>query len=340
MFPGDRMDEPHMEEDFADDKECIMEDFANYASSSLDMDSSTEESIASNQYLLDKDRVNFHAGSARQPPDMTRLYLNEIGSAGLLNASDEVDFSRRARKGDAEGRRLMIVSNLRLVVKIARRYINRGLALLDLIQEGNLGLMRAVEKYDPERGFRFSTYATWWIRQTIERAIMNQSRTVRLPIHVLKELNTCLKISREYLLATDREPSAEQLSQLMDRRVEDVKRVLSYNERIVSADKPVSPGQELTLLDTVPEAAEREPNAMLHEQGIRENVGAWLHMLNAKQSEVIVRRFGFHGHECRTLEEVGKEIGLTRERVRQIQLEALQKLREIAKERGFTKDCI
>lgn len=339
MFPGDRMDEQHMEEDLVDDKECIMEDFAEYSSAPLDLDDAAAEDATPTQCPRDMNRMKLSAGSVRQPPDMTRLYLNDIGSAALLSATDEVDYSRRARKGDPEGRRVMIVSNLRLVVKVARRYINRGLTLLDLIQEGNLGLMRAVEKYDPERGFRFSTYATWWIRQTIERAIMNQARIVRLPIHVLKELNTCLKVSREYMAAHDREPSAEQLSQLMDKPLAEVKRVLSYNERIVSMDVEQSQVQEQSLHESMPESPESAPTEILQSDLMRDNVSAWLHMLNAKQSEVIVRRFGFHGHECRTLEEVGREIGLTRERVRQIQLEALEKLREIARERGFTKDC-
>jgi len=279
-------------------------------------------------------------GSAgcRQTPDMTRLYLNDIGSAQLLSAEEEVEYSRRARAGDTEGRRIMVVSNLRLVVKIARRYVNRGLGFLDLVQEGNLGLLRAVEKYDPERGFRFSTYATWWIRQTIERAIMNQARVIRLPIHILKELNIYLKTTREFSRVHDQEPSVKQLSQLMLKPVDDVERLLSYNERLVTSD-PQNPGQESSILEQVPGAPDSAPMEILHDDGVRETVDAWLHMLSAKHIDVIARRFGFLGFECRTLEEVGQEIGLTRERVRQIQLEALEKLREIAREQGITKDC-
>lgn len=274
----------------------------------------------------------------RHAPDMTRLYLNDIGAAQLLSADEEIAYSRMARAGDTEGRRVMVISNLRLVVKIARRYVNRGLGFLDLVQEGNLGLLRAVEKYDPELGFRFSTYATWWIRQTIERAIMNQARVIRLPIHVLKELNIYLKTLREFSRVHDHEPSVEQLSQLMRKPVEEVKRLLSYNERLVTSD-PQNPGKESGILELVPDCPDSTPMEMLHDDGVRERVGAWLNMLSAKHIDVIARRFGFLGFECRTLEEVGQEIGLTRERVRQIQLEALEKLREIAREQGFTKDC-
>ncbi|MES3006264.1 MAG: RNA polymerase sigma factor RpoS [Pseudomonadota bacterium] len=275
----------------------------------------------------------------RHAPDMTRLYLNDIGTGRLLSADEEVEFSRRARAGDREGRRVMIVSNLRLVVKIARRYVNRGLAFLDLVQEGNLGLLRAVEKYDPERGFRFSTYATWWIRQTIERAIMNQARVIRLPIHVLKDLNVYLKTSREFSRQNDQDPSVEQLSQLMSKSTDEVKRLLAYNERQVTSEGPQSVGQDVDVLEQVPDRSDSAPHQILHDDGVRETVDAWLQMLSAKHIEVIARRFGFMGHECGTLEEVGQEIGLTRERVRQIQLEALEKLREIAREQGITKDC-
>lgn len=171
--------------------------------------------------------------------DATQLYLGEIGFSPLLTAEEEVFFARRALRGDVAARRRMIESNLRLVVKISRRYNNRGLALLDLIEEGNLGLIRAVEKFDPERGFRFSTYATWWIRQTIERAIMNQTRTIRLPIHIVKELNVYLRTARELAHVLDHEPSAEEIAGELDKPVEDVSRMLKLNERITSVDTPL-----------------------------------------------------------------------------------------------------
>lgn len=182
--------------------------------------------------------------------DATQLYLNEIGFSPLLTPEEEVHFARLAQKGDPAGRKRMIESNLRLVVKIARRYVNRGLSLLDLIEEGNLGLIRAVEKFDPERGFRFSTYATWWIRQTIERAIMNQTRTIRLPIHVVKELNVYLRAARELTQKLDHEPSAEEIANLLEKPVGEVKRMLGLNERVSSVDVSLGPDSDKTLLDT------------------------------------------------------------------------------------------
>lgn len=267
--------------------------------------------------------------------DATQLYLNEIGFSPLLTAEEEVYYARKALRGDAAARKRMIESNLRLVVKIARRYVSRGLALLDLIEEGNLGLIRAVEKFDPERGFRFSTYATWWIRQTIERAIMNQTRTIRLPIHVVKELNVYLRASRELAQKLDHEPSAEEIANLLEKPVEDVERMLGLNERVTSVDTPIGPSSEKTLVDTIPDQQESDPAELLQDKDLFDSINRWLGELPDKQCEVVSRRFGLRGYEASTLEEVGREIGLTRERVRQIQVDALKRLREVMENQGL-----
>lgn len=267
--------------------------------------------------------------------DATQLYLNEIGFSPLLSAEEEVFFARKSLKGCEASRKRMIESNLRLVVKISRRYVNRGLALLDLIEEGNLGLIRAVEKFDPERGFRFSTYATWWIRQTIERAIMNQTRTIRLPIHVVKELNVYLRAARELSQKLDHEPSPEEIANLLDRPVADVERMLALNERVTSMDAPIGSSSDKTVVDTVADQEVSDPVELLQENDLSQSLDGWLEELSEKQREVIARRFGLRGHETSTLEEVGREIGLTRERVRQIQVEALKRLRDILGKQGL-----
>ena len=278
--------------------------------------------------------------SLQKTLDATQIYLNEIGFSPLLTPQEEVHFARLAMRGDAAGRKRMIESNLRLVVKIARRYINRGLSLLDLIEEGNLGLIRAVEKFDPERGFRFSTYATWWIRQTIERAIMNQTRTIRLPIHVVKELNVYLRAARELTQKLDHEPSAEEIAELLDKPVDDVKRMLGLNERVTSVDTPLGPDSDKSILDTIPDVHVSDPAELLQDNNMRESISEWLNELTEKQREVVARRFGLRGYEAATLEEVGREIGLTRERVRQIQVEALRRLRDIMERNGLTGESI
>ncbi|MFV0455266.1 MAG: RNA polymerase sigma factor RpoS [Pseudomonas sp.] len=272
--------------------------------------------------------------------DATQLYLNEIGFSPLLTPEEEVHFARLAQKGDPAGRKRMIESNLRLVVKIARRYINRGLSLLDLVEEGNLGLIRAVEKFDPERGFRFSTYATWWIRQTIERAIMNQTRTIRLPIHVVKELNVYLRAARELTQKLDHEPSPEEIAHLLERPVGEVKRMLGLNERVTSVDVSLGPDTDKTLLDTLTDERPSDPCELLLDDDLATSIDRWLSDLTEKQRDVVIRRFGLRGHESCTLEEVGKEIGLTRERVRQIQVEALKRLREIFERNGLSSDAL
>ncbi|QFU75532.1 RNA polymerase sigma factor RpoS [Halioglobus maricola] len=272
--------------------------------------------------------------------DATQLYLNEIGYSPLLTADEEKFYARLARSGDDSGRKRMIESNLRLVVKISRRYINRGLTLLDLIEEGNLGLIRAVEKFDPERGFRFSTYATWWIRQTIERAIMNQTRTIRLPIHVVKELNVYLRAARELTQKLDHEPTAEEIADMLDKPAADVKRLLRLNERVTSVDTPVGPDSDKTVVDTIADAHETDPSELLQDSDIKDSIAAWLDELSEKQREVVSRRFGLRGYESSTLEEVGREIGLTRERVRQIQVEALKRLRGIMENQGLSGESL
>ena len=272
--------------------------------------------------------------------DPTRIYLSEIGASKLLTAEEEVYYARLAQKGDEAGRKRMIESNLRLVVKIARRYMNRGLALLDLIEEGNLGLIRAVEKFDPERGFRFSTYATWWIRQTIERAIMNQTRTIRLPIHVVKEINVYLRAARQLSQSMDHEPSAEDIAELLDKPVSEVKRMFGLNERVTSVDVPYGKDAEKPLLDSLPDEAVKDPTETLQNDGVNAHIDKWLNKLNDKQREVVERRFGLHGYENSTLEQVANELGVTRERVRQIQIDALRRLRNILEQDGYSIDTI
>ncbi|MCC5451466.1 RNA polymerase sigma factor RpoS [Rheinheimera sp. UJ51] len=282
----------------------------------------------------------FVRDDSQKSMDATQIYLGEIGFSPLLSAEEEVYFSRLSLKGDQAARKRMIESNLRLVVKIARRYINRGLALLDLIEEGNLGLIRAVEKFDPERGFRFSTYATWWIRQTIERAIMNQTRTIRLPIHVVKELNIYLRAARELSQKLDHEPTAEEIAASLDKPVEDVRKMLKLNEKITSVDVPVAGASEKQLLDVIADEKELGPELELQDQDIKQHLVIWLEELNPKQREVLARRFGLLGYEPSTLEDVGREIGLTRERVRQIQVEALRRLREIVTHQGLNIETL
>jgi RNA polymerase nonessential primary-like sigma factor len=272
--------------------------------------------------------------------DATRLYLSEIGFSPLLNAREEIQFARRARRGDRRARQRMIESNLRLVVKIARRYTNRGMALLDLIEEGNLGLIRAVEKFDPDRGFRFSTYATWWIRQTVERALMNQLRTVRLPIHVVKEINSCLRAARRLAQKLDHEPGPEDVAGELKRPIDEVKRVMGLNERVASMDAPTGAESDKSLLDTLPDENNPDPSLVLQDSDVCRRIELWLSRLTDKQYAVVERRFGLHGRDVATLEEIGCELGVTRERVRQIQMEAMRRLRQLMEREGFSVDML
>lgn len=279
-----------------------------------------------------------HGKNIAKALDATQIYLSEIGFSPLLSAEEEVHYSTLALKGDVAARKKMIESNLRLVVKISRRYLNRGLPLLDLIEEGNLGLMKSVEKFDPTRGFRFSTYATWWIRQTIERAIMNQTRTIRLPIHVVKELNVYLRVARQLTQKLDHEPSAEEIAEMVDKPLEDVQKLLGLNDKITSVDTPIGFEENKSLLDTIADENSVNPAELLTDENLRAHMETLLDELSENEQQVIARRFGLRGFEKATLEEVGKEIGLTRERVRQIQVEALRGLRTLLERFGLTQE--
>lgn len=310
-------------------------------------DSEDEEEVveeAASKVTADEEETETSSRESREAKyshaDATRIYLKEIGFSPLLSAEEEVYYARRAQKGDGKARKRMIESNLRLVVKISRRYMNRGLSLLDLIEEGNLGLIRAVEKFDPERGFRFSTYATWWIRQTIERGIMNQTRTIRLPVHVLKEINIYQRAARYLAQKLDHEPSPEEVANLLDKPVEDVKRMVGLNERVASVDAPLDDDPDRSLLDAIADERTPDPEKVLQRDDLQALIQQWLNELNDKQREVVERRFGLNHREIATLEEVGADIGVTRERVRQIQVETLKRLRVILEKAGYSVDSL
>jgi len=270
--------------------------------------------------------------------DVTQLYLHEIGLNPLFSPDEELHYARRAAQGDFAARQKMIERNLRLVVNIAKHYLNRNVPLLDLVEEGNLGLMHALEKFDPERGFRFSTYATWWIRQNIERAIMNQSRTIRLPVHVIKELNLVLRAKRHLEMHAEREASVEDIAHLLGRTPKEVRGVFAHNEHLASLDTPLEIDPMLSIGEAISDDQVVGPEVELQAQEIESLVKKWLGQLNEKQHAVIECRFGLNGKEVCTLQELAARLGMTRERVRQIQLEALGKLRRILRRHGLSKE--
>ncbi|MBU2720526.1 RNA polymerase sigma factor RpoS [Acidithiobacillus ferridurans] len=270
--------------------------------------------------------------------DATRCYLREIGHSPLLTAEQEVTLGRLVQAGDQAARCTMIESNLRLVVKVARHYLNRGLPLLDLIEEGNLGLIRAVEKFDPERGFRFSTYATWWIRQNIERALMNQTRTIRLPIHVMKELSAVLRATRCLAQTLQRDPTPEEVAEALDRSVDAVRDCLEMDGRVTSLDMPYGRGSDRSLADLVADTNAVGVEQRLENQSLSRQVHQWIANMAEKHRLVLLWRFGLDGTDGATLEEVGSRLGITRERVRQIQVEALLVLRQRIEAEGLAPE--
>jgi RNA polymerase nonessential primary-like sigma factor len=261
--------------------------------------------------------------------DTTQLYLMEIGFFPLLTKEKELELSRRMRSGEAAARTRMIESNLRLVVKIAKHYLGRGLLFLDLIEEGNLGLIHAVGKYNPELGFRFSTYATWWIRQAIERAIMNQKRMIRLPIHKVKAFNAYARAASQLAQKLDHTPTCEEIAHEIDKPLEEVQALLACNHEMTSLDAPIAKDSAKSLLDNLADEVNIDPEILLEAIDLENYLDIWFHKLKPREQEVLARRFGLYGHEKEGLDKVGVALGLTRERIRQIQLEAVKKLRAI-----------
>jgi RNA polymerase nonessential primary-like sigma factor len=272
--------------------------------------------------------------------DPTTKYLQEIGFHALLDRETEQEVATLAVQGDKAARHRLIESNLRLVVKIARNYTNRGMAFLDLVEEGNFGLMHAINKFEPDKGFRFSTYATWWIKQYIERAIMNQSRTVRLPVHVIKELNSYLRVG--YMLAAElqHEASADDIAKQIDKPIEEINEVLKLKAGAASLDKTVKHDSTMVLQDTLAVEEDQNPYSIIENDNIKQLVDKWLVALDEIEHVVIVRRFGLQGHDAHTLEETSDYLGITREKVRQVQIKSLRKLRKSMKFFGISSNDV
>ena len=281
-----------------------------------------DEGLDSEELLELVDAVEPQNDEAR---NSTSAYLNEIGLISLLDAAEEQRLAQRVCVGDAEARRQMIEANLRLVVTVARGYVGRGVPLLDLIEEGNLGLMRAVEKFDPERRLRFSTYAMWWIRQSVQHALMHQGRTVRVPVHVLREFAQVLRARRQFIARHGRTPGIDELAQAVGKPVSDVAELFCVTERISSLDAPGSDGDDRALIEQL--IVDAAPSVV--EDVSSNRIAAWIARLPERQRWVLERRYGLNDQGVQTLAEIATELGLTRERVRQIQGEALKRLRAL-----------
>ncbi|MDF2690547.1 MAG: polymerase sigma factor RpoS [Gammaproteobacteria bacterium] len=304
----------------------------------LDLLGSDEEALETDEDDTEdaKEIERFEPGESDH--DATTLYLKEIGYVPLFTRKEELYFARLAAKGDEDAKSRMVQGNLRLVVKIAKRYIHRGLPLLDLIEEGNLGLMHALEKFDPERGFRFSTYASWWIKQNIERALLNQTHTIRVPVYVLKELNFYLRAARKLAQTLDHEPSAEELAEFLDRPVKDIKKILSATTAVDSIDALFDDSSR-SISETISDQ-EGTLDQQIANNDFYKNLSLWMQQLDEREQEVLSMRYGLGTYEPMTLEEVGQAMELTRERVRQIQFEALKKLKKIMGNNTLTREML
>ena len=291
------------------------------------------EVVITDEDEVDVEKIDLSVPDGISIEDPVRMYLKEIGKVPLLSAEEEIELAKRMAEGDEEAKKRLAEANLRLVVSIAKRYVGRGMLFLDLIQEGNLGLIKAVEKFDYEKGFKFSTYATWWIRQAITRAIADQARTIRIPVHMVETINKLIRVSRQLLQELGKEPSPEEIAAELDMPVERVREILKISQEPVSLETPIGEEEDSHLGDfiqddNVPVPAEAAAATLLKEQ-----LGEVLNTLTDREQKVLRLRFGMNDGRARTLEEVGKEFDVTRERIRQIEAKALRKLRHPSRSR-------
>ena len=296
-------------------------------------DADDVEILLTDEDEVDMEKIDLSVPDGISIEDPVRMYLKEIGKVPLLSAEEEIELAKRMAEGDEDAKKRLAEANLRLVVSIAKRYVGRGMLFLDLIQEGNLGLIKAVEKFDYQKGFKFSTYATWWIRQAITRAIADQARTIRIPVHMVETINKLIRVSRQLLQELGREPLPEEIAEELDMPVERVREILKISQEPVSLETPIGEEEDSHLGDfiqddNVPVPAEAAAATLLKEQ-----LGEVLDTLTDREQKVLRLRFGMNDGRARTLEEVGKEFDVTRERIRQIEAKALRKLRHLSRSR-------
>jgi len=330
------MDELDIDKEAPDDEDALDSDDVE-DSEDIEIGLDGHEDVSDEEVIEEVEEDDSYSSESK---DAIKLYLKEIRAASLLSFEEEQDLAHRIAKGDEDARAKMIEANLRLVVNIGKRYISRGLPFSDIIEEGNIGLIKAVEKFKPEKGFRFSTYASWWIKQSIERALVNQTRTRRLPVHISEEINSFVKVVRRLVQSLNREPTAEEIASEMNYSPEQVKDIMQLIRKTQSLDTPIGNKEEGSLKDLIEDESSLSPSKVT--EGIRrhELIMEWLEYLTDNEKKVISLRFGLEDGEAQTLEVIGKEFGLTRERVRQIEASALNKLRFITKRKLIDMDSI
>ncbi|ATU05912.1 RNA polymerase sigma factor RpoD [Candidatus Gracilibacteria bacterium HOT-871] len=315
---------PNMEEDI----DLLDDIYSRFIQLNIDIvDNMDKENLFKSERKNDKkEKTNISLSEISD--DSIRMYLNEIGRVELLSSDEEIEIGKQIRAGSMEARKKLAAANLRLVVSIAKKYMGRGLSLLDLIQEGNVGLFRAVDKFDPDKGFKFSTYATWWIRQGVTRAIADQARTIRVPVHMIETINKFTHTYRRLTQELTREPLMEELATEMDMDIRKVRQIMRISQDILSLDSPVGSEEDTSLGDFIEDDKNPTPDSQTNMNLLKDNLYEMLDFLTPRERKIIIMRFGLDGGDIHTLEEVGKEFGVTRERIRQIEAKTLEKLRE------------